>query len=92
MVRRLLESDQQHDRNIARFSRRPDPAPMKRSLSSLACDLSDAASGFVIGINALDHDTVVERTEFHAILLGLCDCFWIGSRDERVLAVPHISL
>jgi hypothetical protein len=28
----------------------------------------------------------VERTEFHAVLLGLCDYFWIGSRNERVLA------
>src|SRR6195256_6426509 len=29
----------------------------------------DAACGFVFGIHALDHDAVVERTEFHAILL-----------------------
>src|SRR6266702_4156385 len=36
----------------------------------------DAASGFVFGIDALDHDSVVERTEFHAILLGFCDYFW----------------
>jgi hypothetical protein len=34
----------------------------------------------------------VERTEFHAILLGFFDYFWIGSRNERVLATPHISL
>src|ERR1700682_1655988 len=36
----------------------------------------DAASGFVFGIDALDHDAVVERTEFHAVLLGFCDYFW----------------
>jgi len=24
----------------------------------------------------LNHDAVVERTEFHAILLGFCDYFW----------------
>src|SRR5690242_4128971 len=52
----------------------------------------DAAGGFVFGINAFDHDAVVERTEFHAILLGFCDYFWIGSRKERVLAALHISL
>src|SRR5665213_1157721 len=46
----------------------------------------DAASGFVFSIDAFDHDAVVERTEFHAILLGFCDYFWIGSRNERVLA------
>src|SRR5216684_4225480 len=52
----------------------------------------DAASGFVFGIDAFDHDAVVQRTEFHAILLGFCDYFWIGSRNERVLAAPQISL
>src|SRR5712675_1835026 len=31
----------------------------------------DAACGFVFGIDAFDHDAVVERTKFHAILLGL---------------------
>src|ERR1700736_4625488 len=46
----------------------------------------DAACGFIFGIDAFDHDTVVERAEFHAILLGFCDYFWIGSRNERVLA------
>src|SRR5712671_5896848 len=29
----------------------------------------DAACGFVFGIDAFDHDAVVERTESHAILL-----------------------
>src|SRR3981189_2153265 len=52
----------------------------------------DAACGFVFGIDAFDHDAVVERTEFHAILLGFYDYFWIGSRNERVLAALHISL
>jgi hypothetical protein len=33
----------------------------------------------------------MERTEFHAILLGLCDYFRIGSRNERVLAALYIS-
>src|SRR6266851_3744152 len=52
----------------------------------------DAACGFVFGIDAFDHDAVVQRTEFHAILLGFCDYFWIGSRNERVLVALHISL
>src|SRR6202048_1110428 len=52
----------------------------------------DAACGFVFGVDTLDHDAVVERTESHAILLGFCDYFWIGSRNERVLAALHISL
>src|SRR6202011_2114528 len=52
----------------------------------------DAACGFVFGVDTLDHDAVVERTESHAILLGFCDYFWIGSRNERVLAAFHISL
>src|SRR6202022_1272441 len=52
----------------------------------------DAASGFVFGTDALDHDAVVERAEFHAILLGFCVYFWLGSRNERVLAALHISL
>ena len=38
------------------------------------------------------HDAVVERTEFHAILLGFFDYFGIGSRDERVLVALDISL
>src|SRR3984893_6183669 len=52
----------------------------------------DAACGFVFGIDAFDHDAFVQRTEFHAILLGFCDYFWIGGRNERVLAALHISL
>src|SRR5260221_464975 len=50
----------------------------------------DAACGFIFGIDAFDHDAVVERPEFHAILLGFCD-YLIGSRNERVLGAPHIS-
>jgi len=30
---------------------------------------------------SFDHNAVVERTEFHAILLSFCDYFWIGSRE-----------
>src|ERR1700726_1386313 len=53
----------------------------------------NAASGLFFGVDALDHNAVVKRTEFHAILLlGFCDYFWIGSRNERVLVAPHISL
>jgi hypothetical protein len=33
----------------------------------------------------------MERTEFHVILLGLCNYFRIGSRNGRVLAALHIS-
>src|SRR5437763_16219346 len=31
----------------------------------------DAASGLLFGVDALDHDAVVKRTEFHAVLLSL---------------------
>ena len=31
----------------------------------------DAASGFVFGIDAFEHNAVVEWAELHAILLGL---------------------
>jgi hypothetical protein len=34
----------------------------------------------------------VQRTEFHAILLGFCGYFWIGTRNARVLAALDISL
>src|SRR5271154_7040664 len=46
----------------------------------------DAACGLLFGVDALDHDAVVERAKFHAILLGFFDYFWIGSRNERVPA------
>src|SRR5258706_12761135 len=52
----------------------------------------DAALGLFFGFDSLDHETVMQRTEFHAVLLSFCDYFWIGSRNERVLAAPHISL
>src|SRR3981081_1453243 len=32
----------------------------------------DAASCLLFGVDALDHNAVVKRTEFHAILLGFC--------------------
>src|SRR6516165_7038844 len=35
------------------------------------------ASGLLFCVDTLDHDAVVERTEFHAILPGFCDYFWI---------------
>src|ERR1700716_1107440 len=40
----------------------------------------DAASCLLFGIDTLDHNAVVKRTEFHAILLGYWCDFWIGSR------------
>src|SRR6202043_2475378 len=52
----------------------------------------DAALGLFFGFDAFDHDAIVKRTEFHAILPGFFDYFWIGSRSERVLAALHISL
>src|ERR1700716_3605940 len=52
----------------------------------------NAASCLLFGVDALDHNAVVKRTEFHAILLGYCDYFWIGSRNERVLVALYISL
>src|SRR4029079_12666506 len=30
----------------------------------------DAACGLLFGVDALDHDAVVKRTEFHTVLLG----------------------
>ena len=33
----------------------------------------NAASGLLFGLDTFDHDAVVERTEFHAVLLGFCD-------------------
>src|SRR4029077_485433 len=51
----------------------------------------NAASGLLFGLDTLDHDAVVERTKFHAILLGFSENSWIGSRSGRVLS-PHISL
>src|SRR6202011_3669682 len=41
----------------------------------------DAASSLLFGVDALDHDAVVKRTEFHAVLLSFCGCcrildFW----------------
>src|ERR1700738_3225893 len=89
-------ADLEIDRNqlavfvTAALSDREDFALRRLFLGSVRND--DAACGFVFGIDAFDHDTVVERTEFHAILLGFCDYFWIGSRNERVLAAVHISL
>src|SRR6516225_4511870 len=52
---------------------------------------NNAASSLLFSFDTLDHDAVVERTEFHSILLGFCDYFWIGSRNARVLAAFHIS-
>ena len=52
----------------------------------------DATCGLLFGVDPLDHDAVVKRTEFHAILLGFCDYCWIDSRNERVLAAPHVDL
>src|SRR6266576_4883530 len=37
----------------------------------------DAASCLLFGVDALDHNAVVKRTKFHAVLLlGFCDNFW----------------
>src|ERR1019366_685858 len=42
----------------------------------------DAASGLLFGVDALDHDAVVKRTEFHAVLLfSSCCCF--GPNSSR---------
>src|SRR6201994_4780411 len=34
----------------------------------------DAASGLLFGVDTLNHDAVVKRTEFHAVLLRSCNC------------------
>src|SRR4051794_38613654 len=52
----------------------------------------DPASGLLFCVDALDHDAVVKRTEFHAVLLGFYVYLWIGNRNGRVLAASHISL
>src|ERR1700704_6380257 len=52
----------------------------------------DAPSCLFFSVDAFDHDAVVERTEFHGILLGFYDYFWLGSRNERVLTAVHIGL
>src|SRR4051812_1823063 len=47
----------------------------------------DAASSLLFGVDALDHDAVVKRTEFHAVLLSFCKCCRIldfGSPSRRV--------
>src|SRR5712675_2072559 len=41
----------------------------------------DAARCLLFGVDTLDHDAVVKRTEFHAVLLSFCNCcriwmFW----------------
>ena len=35
----------------------------------------DAASGLFFGVDTLDHNAVVKRTEFHVVLPGYCDYF-----------------
>src|SRR5262249_12144693 len=49
----------------------------------------DAACSLLFGVDALDHDAVVKRTEFHAVLLRYCNCwsFWrFSSLCRRVPA------
>src|SRR5205814_10492610 len=48
----------------------------------------DAASCLLFGVDALDHNAVVKRTEFHAVLLSFSSCWVlrIGSHGKRVLA------
>src|SRR4051795_9583650 len=35
----------------------------------------NAACGLLFGVDALDHDAVVKRTEFHAVLLSSYSCY-----------------
>src|SRR6516225_10932391 len=75
--------------SLPESSRPPGPTAVISPWEGFSLAVSgndDAALGLFFGINAFDHNAVVERTEFHAILLGFCDYFWIGSRNERVLA------
>src|SRR5246127_555650 len=38
----------------------------------------NAASGLLFGVDALDHDAVVKRTEFHAVLLRYWNCLRVS--------------
>src|SRR6185295_18993185 len=56
----------------------------------------DAASGLLFGVDALDHDAVVKRTEFHAVLLSFCNCcrilvFWQSAQVSASAAGGDIS-
>src|SRR6185295_17464183 len=56
----------------------------------------DAASGLLFGVDALDHDAVVKRTEFHAVLLSFCNCcrildFWQSVQASASTAAADIS-
>jgi hypothetical protein len=44
----------------------------------------NAASGLLFGLDTLDHDAVVEWTEFHEVLLSLCDGYRIFELSSRV--------
>ena len=81
--------------NLPDSSRPPGPTAVISPCEGFSLAVSGMMMppfGLFFSFDALDHDAVVERAEFHAILLGFCDYFWIGSRNERVLAAPHISL
>ena len=49
----------------------------------------DAASGLLVGVDTLDHDAVVERPEFHAILPGSSDCADWQSQLASASHSPH---
>src|SRR5665213_3381230 len=53
----------------------------------------DAASCLLFGVDTLDHNAVVKRTEFHGILLGFCMGF-LDWQSQAASASPssHISL
>src|ERR1700758_2727957 len=42
----------------------------------------DAASGLLFSLDALDHDAVVKRTEFHAVLPDFCE-YSLGWQSQR---------
>src|ERR1700704_1996989 len=56
----------------------------------------DAASGLLFGVDALDHNAVVKRTEFHAVLLSFCKCcrilvLWQSGLASASTAAAHLG-
>src|SRR6195952_1702835 len=56
----------------------------------------DAARGLLFGVDALNHDAVVKRTEFHAVLLSFYNCcrileFWQSEPASASSAAAHLG-
>src|SRR3954463_2702378 len=51
----------------------------------------DAASGLLFGVDALDHDAVVKRTEFHGILLKLLKPLGFLNWQSGIASAIHVA-